>query len=101
MTLTLTIANVDRLENGEPARMQLDRHGLTIGRSPHTDWSLPDPQHYISSSHCEVRYRDGAYTLVDTSTNGTYLNESPLSGPHPLHDGDVIRIGDSEFTYLQ
>ena len=35
------------------------------------------------------------------STNGTYLNESPLSGPQPLHDGDRIRIGDSEFSYLQ
>jgi pSer/pThr/pTyr-binding forkhead associated (FHA) protein len=35
------------------------------------------------------------------STNGTYLNDSPLSGPQPLHDGDRIRIGDSEFQYLQ
>ena len=35
------------------------------------------------------------------STNGTYLNEEPLSGPQPLHDGDRIRIGDSEFSYLQ
>ncbi len=35
------------------------------------------------------------------STNGTYLNEEPLSGPQPLYDGDRIRIGDSEFSYLQ
>ena len=33
------------------------------------------------------------------STNGTYLNGEPLSGPQPLHDGDRIRIGDSEFTF--
>ena len=35
------------------------------------------------------------------STNGTYLNEEPLGGPQPLHAGDRIRIGDSEFSYLQ
>ena len=35
------------------------------------------------------------------STNGTYLNDQPLTGPQPLHEGDQIRIGDSEFSYLQ
>jgi len=24
-----------------------------------------------------------------------------VAGPQPLHDGDRIRIGDSEFSYLQ
>jgi pSer/pThr/pTyr-binding forkhead associated (FHA) protein len=33
------------------------------------------------------------------STNGTYLNGEPLRGPQPLHAGDTIRIGDSEFTF--
>ena len=33
------------------------------------------------------------------STNGTYLNGEPLRGPQPLHVGDSIRIGDSEFTF--
>ena len=33
------------------------------------------------------------------STNGTYLNEELLEGPRPLHPGDRVRIGDSEFSY--
>ena len=33
------------------------------------------------------------------STNGTYLNEEVLGGPTPLHSGDRVRIGDSEFSY--
>ena len=34
------------------------------------------------------------------STNGTFLNEEEVGGPQPLHQGDRVRIGDSEFTYV-
>ena len=95
MTLVLTITNVDRLENGLPTRLRLDRHGAVIGRSPTADWSLPDPQHYISSVHCEIDYRDGGYVLVDKSTNGTFVNgdQHRLAAPHAVCGGDVIVIG--------
>jgi type VI secretion system protein len=98
MTLTLTINGLERLENGEAARLRLDRHGARIGRSAHMDWSLPDPRSYISSSHCEIEYRDGGYLLVDRSTNGTFVNRSPtrLGAPHRIADGDVILIGHYE-----
>lgn len=95
MTLVLTITNVDSLENGVSTRLTLDRHGAVIGRSPHADWSLPDPRSYVSSTHCEIDFRDGAYLLVDKSTNGTFLNggQSRMASPHPIADGDVILIG--------
>lgn len=95
MTLVLSITNVDQLDNGVPTRLTLDRHGAVIGRSPHVDWSLPDPRHYISSTHCEIDYRNGAYTLIDKSTNGTFVNgeQDRLRGPHQIADGDVILIG--------
>ena len=95
MTLVLTITNVERLENGLPTRLRLDRHGAVIGRSPTADWSLPDPQHYISSVHCEIDYRDSAYVLVDKSTNGTFINgdQQRLAGPHTIGPGDVVVIG--------
>ncbi|MGH7024962.1 MAG: type VI secretion system-associated FHA domain protein, partial [Caulobacteraceae bacterium] len=95
MTLALTIVNVERLDNGVSTRLRLDRHGALIGRSPQADWSLPDPQLGISSSHCEIDFRDGAYVLTDRSTNGTYVNGGPdrLAGPHVIADGDEILIG--------
>lgn len=98
MTLILTIKALDRLDNGEAARLKLDRHGARIGRSPHMDWCLPDPRSYISSAHCEIHYRDGAYVLVDRSTNGTFVNRSAsrLATPHQIVDGDVILIGHYE-----
>jgi type VI secretion system protein len=98
MTLILTIKALDRLDNGEAARLKLDRHGARIGRSPHMDWCLPDPRSYISSAHCEIQYRDGGYMLVDRSTNGTFVNRSSsrLATPHQIVDGDVILIGHYE-----
>ena len=44
--------------------------------------------------------RNGEFWLEDLgSTNGTYLNEEVLETPRPLHPGDHVRIGDSEFTF--
>src|ERR1700761_8822013 len=95
MTLLLTIRNVEALDNGEATSLRLARHGAVIGRSPHADWSLPDPKNHVSSRHCEISYRAGVYLLSDRSTNGTYVNGDAerLSAPHPLRDGDVIMIG--------
>ncbi|HWE99968.1 MAG TPA: type VI secretion system-associated FHA domain protein TagH [Caulobacteraceae bacterium] len=95
MPLTLVISNVERLDNGVSTRLVLDRHGAVIGRSPQADWSLPDPQHYISSTHCEIDFRDGVYVLTDKSTNGTFVNGASArpEGPHTVRNGDHILIG--------
>jgi type VI secretion system FHA domain protein len=95
MTLNLSIQDRDRLDNGGPAQLRLERHGAVIGRSPQADWTLPDPQSYISSTHCEIDYRGGSYILTDRSTNGVFVNGSQtrLAGPHVIGDGDVIMIG--------
>jgi pSer/pThr/pTyr-binding forkhead associated (FHA) protein len=61
---------------------------------------LEDP--FASSRHAKITRQGRTVVIEDLgSTNGTYLNDSPLTGPQPLHDGDRIRIGDSAFTYLQ
>jgi hypothetical protein len=72
---------------------------VTLGRG-NVEIHLEDP--FASSHHARIT-REGSVVVIEDlgSTNGTYLNDAPLSGPQPLHDGDVIRIGDSEFTYLQ
>jgi hypothetical protein len=72
---------------------------VTLGRG-NVEIHLEDP--FASTHHARIT-REGPVVVIEdlASTNGTFLNDSPLSGPQPLHDGDVIRIGDSEFTYLQ
>jgi hypothetical protein len=73
--------------------------GAIMGRGDQAEIRLEDP--FASSRHARLVRQGGAIVLEDLgSTNGTYLNEELLSGPQPLHPGDRVRIGDSEFTYL-
>lgn len=100
MTLTLVIRNATALENGMPTEFVLHERGVIIGRADTCDWSLPDPQRHISSRHCEIRFRDDSYWLTDTSTNGTFVNNSAerLPGEHRIEQGDVILVGDYEIA---
>jgi predicted component of type VI protein secretion system len=72
--------------------------GATLGRGD-VEIKLEDP--FASSRHARISTEGNIVVIEDLgSTNGTYLNEKPLTGPQPLHNGDRIRIGDSEFSYL-
>jgi hypothetical protein len=74
--------------------------GATLGRSNGADIRVDDP--FASSAHARIFSRgDFLYVEDMGSTNGTYLNDELLSGPQPLHRGDRVRIGDSEFTYVE
>lgn len=72
---------------------------VTLGRGD-VEIRLEDP--FASSRHARIS-REGHVVVIEDlgSTNGTYLNDEPLTGPQPLREGDRIRIGDSEFQYLQ
>jgi hypothetical protein len=73
--------------------------GATLGRGD-VEIQLDDP--FASSRHARITRKGRTLVIEDLgSTNGTYLNDEPLTGPQPLHDGDRIRIGDCEFTYTQ
>ena len=72
--------------------------GALLGRGDQADIRLEDT--FASSRHARLVPQGDVMVLEDLgSTNGTYLNGEPLRGPQPLHVGDSIRIGDSEFTF--
>jgi pSer/pThr/pTyr-binding forkhead associated (FHA) protein len=72
--------------------------GAVLGRGDSAEIRLEDP--FASLRHARLAREGSVIVLEDLgSTNGTYLNEELLSGPQPLHPGDRIRIGDTEFTY--
>ena len=90
---------VERAPGHEPG-MAYDLTGnVTLGRGE-VEIQLEDP--FASSRHARI-WRQGHVLVIEDlgSTNGTYLNDEPLNGPQPLHPGDRIRIGDSEFSYRQ
>ncbi len=75
------------------------REGVTLGRGDRADIRLEDP--FASSRHARISRQGDVLVIEDLgSTNGTYLNGSPLEGPQPLHAGDRIRIGDNEFSFV-
>ncbi len=101
MPLTLKIVSKQKHILGADSVRVFSVHGGTIGRASDNDWVLPDPDRYISGRHAGIDYRDGAYYLRDTSTNGVYVNQSdqPVGRGTPirLHDGDELRMGDYVF----
>jgi len=73
--------------------------GAVLGRGDQAEIRLDDP--FASGRHARLTRQGPVVVLEDLgSTNGTYLNEELVGGPQPLHQGDRVRIGDSEFTFV-
>jgi FHA domain len=84
---------------GHEAGMIYDLDGeLVLGRGDRAEIRLEDP--FASSRHALI-YEQGNIVVIEDlqSTNGTYLNEELLQSARPLHPGDRVRIGDSEFEF--
>jgi predicted component of type VI protein secretion system len=102
MALKLTIIDDQRTQPARGGSIVIGVGGGGIGRAHDNDWVLPDPQRYLSAHHARVQFRDGAYYLLDTSTNGVYVNDGTVAigrrAPYPLRDGDRLRMGDYELS---
>ena len=59
-----------------------------------------DAAKVVSARHAELRVEGNAWLLADLgSRNGTYLNGNRITGPTPVSQGDVIRLGESGPEY--
>jgi pSer/pThr/pTyr-binding forkhead associated (FHA) protein len=71
---------------------------IIVGRSSELDMVLVEDM--VSRRHARIECGVDQIVIEDLgSTNGTYLNEELLQTPRPLHPGDRVRIGDSEFAF--
>jgi len=97
MALKLTVLSEQSEQLGATSSIVIGVGGGGIGRASDNDWVLPDPQRYLSAHHARVQFKDGAYVLVDTSTNGVYVNDGTVPigrrGTHALRHGDILRFG--------
>ena len=100
MALRLKIVSDNAAAAGAHQRWTFGVNGGRIGRSESNDWVLRDPDRYVSGRHAEIEHRAGTWWLRDTSTNGTFVNDSEEAlgpdRPHQLAPGDRIRIGEYE-----
>ena len=89
---------VERAPGHDPG-MIYDLDGdIVLGRGNRAEIRLEDP--FASSRHARIYAQGNIMVIADLeSTNGTYLNEELLQTPRPLHPGDRVRIGDSEFAF--
>ena len=70
---------------------------LVIGREAGCDIVVPNKD--VSRRHAEIFASPQGYVLVDSSTNGTFVNAERVEAQRVLARADVIRIGDHEFRF--
>lgn len=70
---------------------------LVLGREAGCDVVVPGKD--VSRRHAEIVASPKGYLLVDSSTNGVFVNDERIQGQHLLARGDVIRIGEESFRF--
>lgn len=72
---------------------------LSLGRRGSNDIVIKDP--YVSKNHFQIIKDEGNYFLEDlNSSNGTYLNGELLEDAVELKNGDIIKVGNVEFLFV-
>jgi pSer/pThr/pTyr-binding forkhead associated (FHA) protein len=70
---------------------------LVIGRDASSDVVVPGNE--VSRRHAQIVATEQGFVLVDTSTNGAFVNGHRIEGSCVLQRADVIRIGADEFRF--
>jgi pSer/pThr/pTyr-binding forkhead associated (FHA) protein len=93
---------VYRDDKGKQQIIELDesRRALTVGRRFEADIALPWDRE-VSRLHAQFEFRGGEWTVDDDgwSQNGTFVNEMRLDGQRRLHDGDLVRCGQTVIQF--
>ncbi len=77
---------------------ELKKETHTAGRLDERDICIKDPT--ISSFHCEFVKNPEGYTLRDKgSTNGSRINNVPVTGEQEMHNSDIVQLGGIEMLY--
>jgi pSer/pThr/pTyr-binding forkhead associated (FHA) protein/EAL domain-containing protein (putative c-di-GMP-specific phosphodiesterase class I) len=86
-------------DNGDRARrLEIERFPFRIGRSESADLRIESPQ--VSREHAEIFERGGIWAVRDLgSMNGTQVNGKAVA-ESPLSDGDILRIAETELTFI-
>ena len=77
------------------------RERVTVGRRAENDIAV-DWDHAVSRLHAVVEQVGGEWTVVDDglSQNGTWLDGVRLAGRRRLHDGQLLRVGQTIVAFV-
>jgi pSer/pThr/pTyr-binding forkhead associated (FHA) protein len=79
--------------NGRAHELNVDR--TTVGRVEDNMFQIAETS--VSSHHCEVLLRGSDVVIKDlNSTNGTFINDQPVTGESVLKPGQTLRLGTVE-----
>ena len=79
-----------------------DLHGriANVGRDPSNHIIIDSDS--VSRQHAQLTIESGRRLIMDLkSTNGTYVNNVQILSPQSLKNGDLAKIGDTIFKYLE
>lgn len=75
------------------------KESLSLGRRGDNDIVIKDP--YVSKNHFQIVEDENNYYIEDLdSANGTYVNGQRLEDIVELKNGDIIKIGNVEFLFV-
>ncbi|MDI6934665.1 FHA domain-containing protein [Serratia sp. Se-PFBMAAmG] len=98
-SITLVILNPEKLHHGTEPQHRFDRAGGTLGRQG--AWQLHDRESRILPAHCEIRWHEGHFCLIDHS-GSSFMNghdTALISGtPIQLRHNDRLQIGDYQIA---
>lgn len=88
MELVFEMLSTKQLVPTELCQKTFKQAGGVIGRGDDCDWIIPDLKRHLSSHHAVISYREGAFYLTDTSSNGIKVSDSGAR----LRKGETVRI---------
>jgi len=72
---------------------------VVVGRSSKADIMVD--QESVSRNHAKFTLREGTVQVMDMgSTNGTFVNDEPVTAERRLSNGDLIKVGRTIFKFL-
>jgi len=82
-----------------PQMMNFSQAEINIGRDPSLECKLDDET--VSARHARLSYHHSQWWVEDlTSTNGSQLNDAPLTTPTVIISGDKIQCGKTTLTVI-
>lgn len=86
-----------RLDDGR--KIIVTEQGARIGRQPDNDLVLSEPS--TSRHHCVITAAKDGFVLTDLqSTHGTSVNQTRVTEPQLLDDGDELMVGKTHMVFV-